>query len=135
MEPWSNKTKPHKEKTMSLFADFEAVPLPKKQPKPKSTSEWLHNHINDQRRILDGEEVKSSTGKTLKKLWWDRDRNIIDVRFGRATLEKGKGYVCNDEETFKKFLNILEDYEKNPKLTATIESLHNELSKPKGLMK
>ena len=120
---------------MSLFADFDAVPLPKKQPKPKTTSEWLGNHISDQRRILDGEEVKTSTGKTLKKLWWDRDRNIIDVRFGRYTLEKGKGYACHDEATFKKFLNILEDYEKNSKLKAKIESIHDEISKPKGLMK
>lgn len=116
---------------MSLFAGFDAVALPMKQPKPKSTSEWLENHINDQRRILDGEEVKTSTGKTLKKLWWDRDRNIIDVRFGRYTLEKGKGYPCHDEETFKKFLSILEDYEKNPPLKAVIESIHSEMSKPK----
>ena len=117
---------------MSLFADFETVSLQKKV-KATTAADWLSSHIDDQRRILEGEEVKTSSGKTLKKLWWDKDRNVIDVRFGRYSLEKGKCYKCHDEETFKKFLNQLEDFENNKVLKAVIESIHQEVTKPKFL--
>ena len=116
---------------MSLFADFETVSL-KKAKKASSTKDWLQEQVSDQRRILAGEKVQTSNGKSLKKSWWDQDKNIIDVRFGTYALVKGTAYKCFDKNSFVKFLDILENYEEDPQLKKIVEDKHKEITGPKG---
>ena len=118
---------------MSLFADFEVIDRPKAKPKKTNSLEsFIAHHINDQRRILNGEEVPTTNGKSLKKSWWNQDKGFIDARIGVTPIIEGKVINCDDEQTFKKFLNVLENYEKNKELKKRLGALYENLTKPKN---
>lgn len=110
---------------MTFLEKYKVVKQTKTTTNQKTFAERVEGYIEEQRSILNGEEILNQKGNQ-KSSWFNEKTNTVRIKIGIYPLLAGV-IECDSKDTYKTILNDLSKWEQDADLKALMENIEKKM--------